>query len=362
MRLNIIGIKEKIKKYRQLVFIYERVYMGFHIIKKEVMRNLRVIKTRIKVKTRYSFGKDNPDKTFFVLTCDAIANGLYSTIFYLLPFIEYADKNGYIPIIDLSKTYLPSIHDVGGKDIDNAWEYYYEQPVSEYTLEEVYRSKNVIIMVDSACKVDMPRWNDLFPANEKVLHKWNDYIEKYIRLLPNLKERVDKEYLQLGFSNKKVLGVGIRAGYRAGMMRNESLYNGHPKVPTCEEIMDVVEQKMKMWGCDSIFLSCDDREYCEKIKKRFGNDCLCIERRLTHYFENDMPIEQTDIERYCIEKIGYSIKELTEEYIVETYLLARCNSFYSCIGGGAEFAYFVNGGKYEHLEVYNEGKYEGIGN
>lgn len=54
-------------------------------------------------------------------------------------------------------------------------------------------------------------------------------------------------------------------------------------------------------------------------------------------------------------------RERTEKYIVETYLLAQCQCLYSCIGGGAEFAFFLNGGKYDHVEVYDKGNYEGVG-
>lgn len=56
-----------------------------------------------------------------------------------------------------------------------------------------------------------------------------------------------------------------------------------------------------------------------------------------------------------------TVRERNEEYIIETYLLAQCCSCYSCHGGGATFAYFLNGGLYEHAEFYNAGKYEGLG-
>lgn len=50
-----------------------------------------------------------------------------------------------------------------------------------------------------------------------------------------------------------------------------------------------------------------------------------------------------------------------EKYILETYMLARCTSLYASRGGAVTFACFLNGGKYEHIEIYNEGFYEGLG-
>lgn len=359
MYKTLYALKEKIKGIKSITHFYEIVFGALNIVYKKLFRNFKLIKSRILIKTHFCFGGKNADKVFFVISCKSKQMGLYSIILYVLPFIEYALKKGYIPVIDLKKYYIPMMQDTQREGLDNAWEYYYEQPIQKYSLDEVYESKHVILMVDEACRVRMPKWNTMFPTDEKTLKHWSSVINLYIRLNNKIQDRVNCEAKKIFSCGMKVLGVGIRAGYRAGMMRKEALYNGHPKVPDCEYFINIIEQKMKEWNCDCLFLACDDREYLNRIKAYYGEKCLFIERRLKHYFINDMPVDDT--EELLAEYDGSSIKETTEEYIIETYLLAQCNSLYSCIGGGSEFAYFVNGGKYEHVEVYNEGVYLGVG-
>ena len=74
-------------------------------------------------------------------------------------------------------------------------------------------------------------------------------------------------------------------------------------------------------------------------------------------FINDTPVPAQDVEEINREYEGCTVKEKTIEYIAETYLLASCDSLYSTINGGAQFAYIINGGQYKKLEIYNEGQY-----
>lgn len=352
-------VKDNFKKSRIIVTLYEVIVGGCKKIYTIALKKYRILKTRLTVKAHFCYGNKNKDKTFFVISCNTKEMGLYSIVLYVLPFIDYAIKKKYIPIIDLKRIYMPNLQDEDKMGIENAWEYYYEQPVKPYTLEEVYQSKNVIIKVDEAYGFQRPDWNSMFPTNEAELKLWNNIIVSYVRLNNELKNRVAIEKEKIFHSDQKVLGVGIRAGLRAGMLRNEALYNKHPKQPSCEELMDIVENKMKEWGCDRIFLSCDDREYLNKFIMRFGNRCCYMERKRMHFFENDSPV--MEVAERAKEYAECTVLEKTKEYIVEVYLLAQCNCLYSCIGGGAQFAYFLNGGQYEHLEVYDKGLYEGVG-
>ena len=52
--------------------------------------------------------------------------------------------NKWIPVVDWENYRLPHSEDVPVNGTCNAWEYYWKQP-SLYTLEEVYRSKHVIL-------------------------------------------------------------------------------------------------------------------------------------------------------------------------------------------------------------------------
>lgn len=310
---------------------------------------------------KYSFGNKNKNKKFLILTGDSKLCGMYSAVLHMLPFMEWARKRNYIPIVDLTKRDLPLLQDEKKWRRENAWEYYYKQPTEEISLAEVYQSKNVKILEKYYVMKASPRWNDIMPASEEELKRWNRVIKKNIHLSDELAERVKTEKKKIFKDANKVLGVGIRAGYRYGMMKNNALFNNHPKCATCEEYIAIVERKMDEWNCDAIFLAIDDREYWEKFVKHFGAKCRYIDRKLRHYFKDDNAVES--IEELFIEYGGCLVgtRKMNEEYVVETHLLAQCHALYAGIGGGTQFAYFMNGGRYKNIEIYNEGVYEGLG-
>ncbi|MCM1251828.1 MAG: hypothetical protein NC321_03335 [Clostridium sp.] len=342
-------IKEILKKFDFIVNIYENYYKML---------------SKIPVGKRYRSicnGKKNKGKKFFLITSMLTGSqcGLYSTILCIgLPYIDFAIKKGWIPVIDLREVRMPMLQDEDKFGIENPWEYYYKQPMDDVPVEEVYQSKCVRYAYYWGKKVKVLDWSIMFPPDEKTLKYWNNIITSYIRLNDALEDRIAVERNRIFGANRKVMGVGVRAGLGAGAMRNEKLYNGHPKQPTCEELMEIVEEKMKSWGYEYIFLSCDDREYFNKFVSRWGEKCCYVERSRLHFFENDEPVWEN--EKRNIEFENVTMREKNEEYIIETYLLAECNSGYLCRGGGTVFAYLLNNGKYEHVEIYDEGLYENL--
>lgn len=350
-----------------IVKAYEIVFGRLHKMKHYILKKSRRAKNGLIVKTHFSYGDKNKDKTFFVIYHNQENVGLYSTIFYFLPYIDYAIRKNYIPIIDLKRAYLSSLQDEDKRGIENAWEYYYEQPIQKYTLEEVYQSRHVImneVFLNVNCapllyKVKEPEWTARFPADEQDLKYWHQIINSYIKLNKKLEERLEAEKEKIFKPGCKVLGIAVRAGLRAGAMRNEEIYNNHPKQPSCEELIDIVEKKMKEWECDYFFLSCDDREYLNQMVSYFGDKCCYFNRKRMRFFANGSPVLEPH--KRMIEYEACSQREKNEEYIIEIYLLAQCNCLYSCKGGGSLFAHFVNGGRYEHIETWYNGVYAGLG-
>lgn len=342
-------LKSCLKRSSIIVKIYECIVLKIRKIKR-ILKGVMIDRPR----SKHSYGEKNKDKTFFVMkTC--VGAGIYSNILLNLPLMEYAMKKGYIPVFDFQNSYNAMFQDEDKRGKENAWEYYYKQP-GNVSLEEVYQSKRVILCSRDAYPIKIPNWNEMFPANDRDLQYWHKFIVDNIHLQKSLEKRIEKATNELFAGKEKILGVGVRAGYRALGILKSAAINGHPKVPTCEEMIQIVEQKMNQWGYGYIFLSVDDREYQQKFVKYFGDKCICLERHLKHYFEKDIPVSATENrDLFRCEYKDITIREEMEEYITEIYLLSACDGLCSCIGGGAQFAYFLNGGKYEHLDVYNEG-------
>lgn len=318
----------------------------------------RYYKTVLTAFKQYSFGNKNRNKKFIVLKSYDRYWGIYSTILLLLPFMEKARQRNQIPVLDFTKSKLPYIQDEKKWRRENAWEYYYKQPEQEISLNEVYQSKNVKILEKYYGMKTAPDWNNFMPASEKELKRWSGVIKRNIHLNDGLAGKVEAEKRRIFGDVNKVLGVGIRAGYRYGMLKNNPLFHNHPKCATCEEYIAVVEQKMNEWNCDAIFLAIDDREYQEKFVKHFGAKCQYVNRKLNHYFKDDHAVES--LAELYIEYGGGLVgtRSKNEEYVVETHILAQCHALYANMSGGAEFAYLLNGGKYENVEIYNEGVYK----
>ena len=107
---------------------------------------------------KVSFGDKNPDKVFYVLRPyyflerNELVMNVSNLLFHYyrnLQHLAYGVEKGWIPVVDW-ENYGPFAH---GEDFPvngskNCWEYYWEQP-SEYTLSEVYQSKNVVLSVQN---------------------------------------------------------------------------------------------------------------------------------------------------------------------------------------------------------------------
>ena len=94
----------------------------------------------------YSFGKLNKNKIFYVIKRSPGA-GMFSNLTFVMNHLLIAKRHNFIPVVDMEN--YPTIYNEKKKinGTKNAWEYYFE-PVSKYSLNEVYKSQNVFITSD----------------------------------------------------------------------------------------------------------------------------------------------------------------------------------------------------------------------
>lgn len=341
-------IRDRLKENKHIVKLYESVFKPIHGVEYKITH----IELPSTEKTHFSYGKLNKDKKFYVIKYGRPECGIFSMVFHLMPQIEYALRRRYIPIIDCKETYLPMIQDKENEGKENPWEYYFEQPGGNYSLEEVYQSKHVIYVRKKAWGIKGSLSYNDFPLPDQYLHYWSRIFNRYLKPNVTLKRRIKNEKARFP-RDGRILGISIRAEYRWGGLLRHSLYYQHPKVPDCNTFIEKITKMMDEWGYGSIFLACDDREYSDRIAGHFGDKCIRMSRPLHRFFEHDLPIASWD-DTTC-EFSEYTTREKTEDYIVETYLLAQCDSLYTCIGTGAQFAYVINSGRYKFMEVSNDG-------
>lgn len=311
-----------------------------------------------------SYGDRNKGYKFRVLcNKDRQANkqGLLSTVFGVLPYMIEARRFGYIPAIDLCRNSrrqgLLQEKELAKKE--NAWEYYFTQPNRKISLEEVRQSRYVEEQVKSYGANSYYYIGDSVPKDMAQIQYLRESVRQNIHLQRDIKHRVIKEKQRLFSKSDKILGVGIRAEYRAGIMNNRRIFNRHPFVGSCKDYIRDIEKKLKAWNYDSFFLTIDDRSYLEAIKKYFGESCIYMERPRMHYFQdalNDIPRPMDG--SALMEFEGLTVRNRNEDYLVELYLLAQCDSLCASRGTGHNFAYLLNNDKYNHVEFWDLGEFQ----
>lgn len=159
-----------------------------------------------------SFGKLNPEKTFYVIRRTPPGWGFYSNIFFVLQGLEFAKKNGFIPVVDMENYWigeLSSLRKINGTR--NAWCYFFNQ-VSEYSLEEVYKSKNVIL--SNGSNILENNWitnrNTTLATSYSLLKNAKLIIDKYLSLNNETVKFVEEIKNGIHWDGAKTLGVFIR--------------------------------------------------------------------------------------------------------------------------------------------------------
>lgn len=286
------------------------------------------------------YGEKNPDKTFYVLSKPIRKrDGMYSTMILFLEQLMVIEKNGYIPVVDM-KNYASQYLEEDKKGIENAWEYYYE-PLSEYSLEEVYQSKNVILGYDRACYTE--------DYDKKYDCKALEYIyEKYIHLNEKLKAAVENEYTRIIKEKAKadrVLGVV----YRGTDIAKLKLAH-HSISPSVDEMIQLIHEYKDKWGCEWIYICTEDEKALKSFKAEFKDRLLCTDQKryadtgdkwladLSHDRKND---------RYLN---GF-------EYIITIELLGKCDSFLAGICSASVCNLMMKGSRYSGIYMVDKGAY-----
>lgn len=338
-----------LKMYRTI--IPERIRRAYN----EFYQKLRVFCINKQAMQRKSYGELNKDKIFYVIRTDSTQHwGVFTTCLMVLNNLKYADEHGWIPVVDYKNYFLDGLQEEQRRGVDNAWEYYFEPCDKRYSLEEVYKSKHVILGPEWGQPFRSLSWGNIYKI-EEIEDIYYRLVEKYIRIKPELMERAETKMKELFPTGEKVLGVGMRAGLKWGELAGRDLYRNHPVGPDINEYIAETRKWMSEFICGYVFVSCDDRYYLERMKAEFGEKCLYIERFLPHFFDKNKPIPAENLDQRIQEFNGISLIKRNEDYIIEIYLLSKCDSLFAAKGGGAEMAILFNDKRYEHCVICENG-------
>jgi len=329
-----------------------------------ILRKIKQLctKEKIDVSQKYSFGKLNPHKTFYVIRTHANNWGVLTTWIMIMPHVIFAKKKKLIPFFDLQNVNeIGMLIDKEDEGKLNAWNLYFKQPQNEHKLDKILRSKKVII-TDCWC----PEWswteevlNANLPIDDNQFSIWRSMYEM-CPLNEDIISFANKLKEMLFPKGKKILAVSYRRSFEwHHYWRTESTPEGsHLVRGSLSSIVEEIKKELNDYGYEYFFFTVDDREALTVVKEIFGTKCIATERPMPHFFEEGQPIERCDVEKRAVE-FGKREKDVylrAKEYLADVYLCSQCDSFLSC-GSSADFmAYLINNKKYEHfVQIKGEG-------
>ena len=274
----------------------------------------------------HSFGNKNPNKKFYVIQ-RYIGGGMFSNLLFVINHIKIALDMGCIPIVDMENFPTKYNEKKRFKNTLNSWEYYFK-PLNKFRLDDVYKSKFVII-VDGKTRL-----NKEFDSFVNLDKKHIKIFKKYIIFKKEIFFEVEK-FMRKNFYKKKVLGVHFRG---TDMKTQER----HPFPATFEQIVSYVDKEIKYKKYDKIFLVTEELDYFERLKFRY-KDKICY---YNSYRSNNPDIFDNikrKNHRYLIGK----------ENIIDMFLLAKTKSIICTNSNMADASIFISNNKKKIIRIHN---------
>jgi hypothetical protein len=294
---------------------------------------------------RKSFGSENKDKIFYIISFPRGKDGLLFIILCNLAHISYSLNKGYIPVVDL-QNYDNQYLDPGTLHNENSWEYYFDQPMG-YTLKDIKNGKNIII----SNKLQMPHLQykiDFYIFNSSQrLSYFRNIFKSYIKFNKTTSDFLSKEYRNILADKKRVLGVLCRG--TDYLLKRPA---GHPRQPDPVEVIDMAKKIMSEKNCYYIYLATEDEEIYSLFKENFGDKLLINSQKRLAAKELDkiQYISQIESGR---ERDKYL---LGLEYLSSLNLLSKCSCFIGGRTAGTIGVYLMTSG-FEYDYIWDKGFY-----
>lgn len=276
------------------------------------------------------YGELNADKTIYLIRrCVGGGEGLLSIFTYVMGRIDYADRNGLVPFVDVDEVEQGFVFSR------------YFRLKNMLSRNEVYQSKNVLLTgLDS--KPVYPGWCNWI--NLEFNEQKYELFCKYIEFTEEVQEMAQKAREQI--YPERCLGLYLR-----GTDYLELKPSSHPIQPRLEDVVLHIDTIMSEEKLNRIFLVTEDNSVYEKVKTQYGSMVTVLkdDRFWTEYKEGEL-IGET------IRKSG-SIENNNFLYLTKIIMLSECHSFVGGRTNGSSVANALNGGKYKRKFVYDVGYY-----
>ena len=272
-------------------------------------------------------GKLNPDKVFYIIQRYP-GTGFFSNLAFIVNHIQVANRMGFIPIVDMKN--FPSFYNEHKKIFGtlNSWEYYFEQ-LTNYSLDEVYKSKN-LILTDGRFYRD-EEFKNKITSSKNLLKIFNEKIKikkTKFKTITYLKKKL--------FTGKKILGIHHRG----------TTYKTTEYPITINQMINIINEILQKDNYDKIFLVTEDIKNFNALTNYFKDKIICLKSSQKRKGDFDVWNKYPrPLHRY---KLGRNI-------LYETYLLSYCDGFFDIETNPREVAHALNLNPKQKRYTYDNG-------
>ena len=275
---------------------------------------------------------------YYVIRRQAPGGGFFSNWIWVVAHLCYADKRGYIPVVDQMNYETEYTENKPINGTTNVWEYYFNQP-NDASLEDVYESSNYILS-DFAIHSDELPYSEAtateFIVNDTKLKHVHDIVSRNIHLNNELQNMLDNNWNKIVHDeNEVIIGVHVR--------RTDKIVPPPGHYAATENDLYIVEiDKILQENPNArIFLCCDDYGTIDMFRSRYGTKVLFNEAyRAKPGSKVGIHLDKA----YVRENHKYL---LGVEVIMDTYMLAKCDFLIHTHSNVTNAAIIINGGLYK---------------
>lgn len=299
-----------------------------------------------------TFGSKNTEINFFVIRL-TLGGGIFSNYNNVLYLLKYAEDQNLTPVIDYENypNYQREPNKINGTK--NSWNYFHEQP-SKYSLEEVYKSKNVILSNNRSQyyfnKLDFKYFFDAKVLNEKYQLNELNRITKLIPYNSLTNQFINEKLDNIFLDKKKIIGVFLRGTDYA----SKTLALDHYIPMSVEESLKITKDRMIDNNYEYVYLCTEQLEYLDYFRNEFGEKLIYLER--PRWNEKDFDLNEHILEQRFDRKNDRYLTGL--EYITETEGLLRCDHIIGSLTNAFYYVVIKNSDLNKKVELINKGLHD----
>lgn len=209
--------------------------------------------------------------------------GIFCDMLAFLRWVDFADRMGYIPVIDMQNVENLYLEDEWVGKV-NAFEYFYRQPAG-MTLEEAYRARELYIVNRLDCPYDFTRAQKRCYREVTAVKDWvygenrarhfervRALYEKYFVLSEEADAFIKEQHRSLFTPGECTLGL---------LCRGTDYFSKHPYghqiQPSVEQIAGKVDELLATCRIDRIFVATEDESILAALRARYAQKIICID-------------------------------------------------------------------------------------